>query len=309
MTVLVTGAGGPAGIAVIRALAMAGMPTVGVDADAGAVGLRLAEDQAVIPRADAEGYGPSLVEVARTKGATALICTVAEEMAAVGVAAEALAEAGVAVWLPTNDSVKACIDKWEFAQRADRADITIPATGLGKADGIPGPWIVKPRFGRGSRDILQVDDLDELNWALGRVPNPIVQTRVCGSEFTVDALVDRDGVLRSAVPRYRVETRGGISTRGVTFRNPDVEDGVERLLGCVGLRGVANAQGFVTPDGEVVFIEINPRFSGGLPLSLAAGADLVGQYLRLIRGLPVEPNRLSFRAGVTMMRHFVEVFE
>ncbi len=309
MSVLITGAGGPAGIAVIRALAAAETPTIGVDADGGAVGLRLADQQAVIPRADTEGYGPSLVEVAKTKGATALICTVAEEMAAVGVAAQALAGAGVALWLPTNEAVKACIDKWEFAKRADEADVMIPATGLGTAEGVPGPWIVKPRFGRGSRDVLPVDDLDELSWALGRVPDPIVQTRVCGREFTVDALVDRDGVLRVAVPRFRVETRGGISTRGITFRNPDVEDGVERLLKCVGLRGVANVQGFVTPQDAVVFIEINPRFSGGLPLSLAAGADLVGQYLRLIRGLCVEPDRLNYRAGVTMMRHFVEVFE
>ncbi len=309
MTVLITGAGGPAGVAVIRALAAAGTPTIGVDADAGSVGLRVADHHAVIPTAGSEGYGPSLVEVAQAKGATALICTVAEEMAAVELAAEALTEAGVALWLPTNEAVKACIDKWEFAQQADRADITVPATGLGSADGVPGPWIVKPRFGRGSRDVFPLDDLDELNWALGRVPDPIVQTRVCGREFTVDALVDREGVLRAAVPRYRVETRGGISTRGVTFRNRDVEDGVERLLGCVGLRGVANVQGFVTPDDEVVFIEINPRFSGGLPLSLAAGADLVGQYLRLIRRLPVEPDPHEYRAGVTMMRHFVEVFE
>ena len=29
------------------------------------------------------------------------------------------------------------------------AGLPVPATGLGKAEGVPGPWIVKPRFGRG----------------------------------------------------------------------------------------------------------------------------------------------------------------
>ena len=53
----------------------------------------------------------------------------------------------------------------------------------------------------------------------------------------------------------------------------------------------------------------NPRFSGGLPLSLAAGADLVGQYLRGLLGLPMRPERLRARAGVTMVRYFAEVFE
>jgi carbamoyl-phosphate synthase large subunit len=54
--------------------------------------------------------------------------------------------------------------------------------------------------------------------------------------------------------------------------------------------------------------EVNPRFSGGLPLSLHAGADLVEEYLRGILGLPMRPARLVARPGVTMMRHYSEVF-
>jgi hypothetical protein len=44
-------------------------------------------------------------------------------------------------------------------------------------------------------------------------------------------------------------------------------------------------------------------------LSLAAGADLVGQYLRGIRGLPVDKQRLRYREGVQMTRFFREVFQ
>ena len=54
---------------------------------------------------------------------------------------------------------------------------------------------------------------------------------------------------------------------------------------------------------------MNPRFSGGLPLSLAAGADLVGEYLRGVLGQPVRPEELLFRPGVSMFRYFEEVFE
>ena len=73
--------------------------------------------------------------------------------------------------------------------------------------------------------------------------------------------------------------------------------------------GPANVQGFVTDDGAVVIHEVNPRFSGGLPLSLAAGADLVEEYLRAIMGASVRPERLVGRPGVLMLRHFCEVFE
>ena len=81
------------------------------------------------------------------------------------------------------------------------------------------------------------------------------------------------------------------------------------MLKAVGLIGPANVQGFVTDDGAVVIHEVNPRFSGGLPLSLAAGADLVEEYLRAIMGAAVRPERLVGRPGVLMLRHFCEVFE
>jgi len=51
------------------------------------------------------------------------------------------------------------------------------------------------------------------------------------------------------------------------------------------------------------------RFSGGLSLSIAAGTYLVGEYLSAIRGEPIARERLSYRDGVLMLRHFAEVFE
>src|SRR5206468_3351565 len=138
---------------------------------------------------------------------------------------------------------------------------------------------------------------------------PVVQTLLEGREFTADALVDRDGSLAGAVPRWRDETKAGISTKGRTFRDDGLVRDIGVVLGAVGLTGPANVQGFVAEDGSHAFTEVNPRFSGGLPLSLAAGADLVGEYLRGILGQPVRRERLAFRPGVTMLRHFEEVFE
>ena len=154
-----------------------------------------------------------------------------------------------------------------------------------------------------------MDDPDELAWALRRVPEPIVQTRIEGSEFTVDALVDRDGRLAGAVPRWRTETKAGISTKGTTFRNDRVVLGVATLTHVLGLTGPCNVQGFVASDGTPWFVEVNPRFSGGLPLSLAAGADLVGEYLHGMFGHPLRPERLRYRSGVSMLRYFAEVIE
>lgn len=306
--VLVTGAGGAAGVAVIQAL-RARREVLAVDCDPDAVGLRLAERSAVVPRGDDPDFAAHVAKLASRHGATALVCTVAEEMAALQEGIDLLAEAGLRTWLPSPATVHTCLDKWAFARVCADAGLPAPATALGTAEGVPGPWIVKPRFGRGSRDVHPVGTAAQLAAAAARVPQPLVQTRLAGREFTVDALVDPYGRLAGAVPRWRLETKAGISTKGRTFHSPALVAGVAELLAAVGLTGPANVQGFLDGRGEFAFTEVNPRFSGGLPLSLAAGADLVGEYLRGQAGQRVRPERLQGRPGVTMLRHFVEVFE
>ncbi|WP_194925028.1 ATP-grasp domain-containing protein [Catenulispora pinisilvae] len=312
-SVLVTGAGGPAGVSVLNALLRAGTRTIAVDCDASAAGLTLGSASGVVPPARDPKFVDALCEIAVSQGADAIVSTVAEELLELGTRAEDLAGEGIAVWVPSRAAVDQCCDKAVFAKVLTEAGIATPATGLVAsgivASDVSGPWIVKPRFGRGSRDVYPCDSPDEVGWALRRVEDPIVQTRLSGREFTVDALVDRQGLFAGGVPRWRLETRGGISTKGETFADDRVLTGVAAVLDAVGLRGVACVQGFVTDEDQVVFVECNPRFSGGLPLSLAAGADLVGEYLRGVRGLPIRSSRLGYRPGVRMSRLFCEVFQ
>jgi carbamoyl-phosphate synthase large subunit len=307
--VLVTGAGGPAGVAVIRALRERRHTVVACDADPLAVGLRLADDAAVLPRSDEPNYIDQLCRLAEKTGSRMLVSTIAEEMPSLAAASAQLEAAGLTCWLPGPDAVHACLDKWLFAQIALAHALPIPPSGLGSAVGVPGPWVVKPRFGRGSRDVHMARNIGDLTLALARVPEPLVQNPLEGREFTLDVLVDRDGELAAAVPRWRLETRGGISVKGETFSAPTLLPEVTRLVRVLGLVGAANVQGFVHDDGPFTFVEVNPRFSGGLPLSIAAGADLVGEYLRGLRGLPLRRERLTFRPGVRMLRYFEEVYE
>jgi biotin carboxylase len=168
--------------------------------------------------------------------------------------------------------------------------------------------VVKPLAGRGSRGVRLLDERDVVVEALREDDGLIAQTRLTGREFTADALVDRDGGLRTVVPRWREETKAGISVKGRTFASDAVSGVVAAALAAVGLTGPANVQGFVADDGTATVMEINPRFSGGLPLTLAAGADVVSAYLAGVRdpGTPLSP--LSFRPGVAMSRYFAETY-
>jgi carbamoyl-phosphate synthase large subunit len=310
--VLVTGAGGPAGIAVVRALVERGERVIAVDADPLAAGLQLAGQRAVIcSPTEPDRFIAELATVVDVLSVDLIVCTVSEEML---VLAGREYELGAPVWLPSRRSVAACVDKWRFWKIAEHARIPAAPSVLGDAGvetittTLPGPWIVKPRFGRGSRDVYPVDDPAELAWACRRIDQPIVQTRLRGREFTLDLLTKHDGPLAGAVPRWRLETRAGICTKSRTFCDPRLTEIAERVVATYSLSGAANLQGFVTDDDEIVVTEVNPRFSGGVSLALAAGADLVGEFVRGTVGLSVRPENLEFRSGVTMVHHYAELF-
>jgi carbamoyl-phosphate synthase large subunit len=306
--VIVTGAGGPAGVAVIRSLLPRAF-VVAVDSDDDAVGLSLAHKGVVLPVATDEGFVDALCSVAMATEAEVVVCTVTDEMPALYAGSRSLLEAGAAMWVPHPCAVRRCVDKWEFARATSLLPgVPTPATALASADGVPGPWLVKPRYGRGSRDIVSADDLEDLRVALRRVPDPIVQHRVTGREFTVDVLTDRRGDVLVAVPRWRLATRGGISTHGRTFRHRQLHRAVQRLVRGLGATGALNVQGFFDTEHHLWFTEVNPRFSGGLPLTLAAGADVVGEFVSMAGGKRPQPERLHWRSGVTMLRYFEDVF-
>ena len=306
--VLVTGAGGPAGVAVVRRLVALGHRVVAGDADSAAAGGALADVAVTLPRGDHPRFVEALVGVCTTHGVDALVSTVAEELPHLAAGADRLAAAGVATWLPDAAAVDVCCDKAAFARAMAAAGVPHPATAAAadQVTGVPGPWVVKPLAGRGSRGVRLLDDRALVVEALREDAGLIAQTRLTGREFTTDTLVDRDGGLRAAVPRWRAETKAGISVKGTTFTSEAVTDVAAAALTAVGLTGPANVQGFVADDGTATVVEINPRFSGGLPLTLAAGADVVSAYLAGVRGEPLP--ELSFRAGVAMSRYFAETY-
>lgn len=310
--ILVTGAGGPAGIAVIRALVERGEHVVAVDADPLAAGLSLASVPAVVSPATApDRFVQELAALVERCSIDVVVSTVAEEMLVLAGQEDRL---GAPVWLHNRRAVAACVDKWRFWKIAEHARLPVAACALDDhgvehvVEVLPGPWVVKARFGRGSRAVYAVDEPAELAWACHRIEQPIVQTRLSGRQFTVDLLTDRDGRLAGVVPQWRLETKAGFSTKSQTFCDPRLEAVAEQAVAIYSLNGAANVQGFVTDDDEVVLTEVSPRFSGGLSLSLAAGADLVGELVRGTLGMRIRTERLAFRPDVTMVRHYTELF-
>lgn len=165
------------------------------------------------------------------------------------------------------------------------------------------PVIAKPKKGLSSRDVYEIQSEEEI-FLIKRIKEPIIQEKVFGQEYTIDIFCDGKKLI-SAVPRERIETRLGICYKGKTEKDDRLINYVEKIAEKLDIRGPANIQCFKN-DGEVKFIEINPRFSGGLPLTIAAGVNTPLLALKMAAGEELKPIN-EFKI-MKMCRYWEEVF-
>lgn len=289
MRTVVTGSAGPAGTTVVDHLTRRGHWVGAVDVAEHGAGQTMANACATIPSADDPHYLDSLLARLADWSADVLIVTTAEELAVLAPARDALAAVGTRTLMPSTEAVAVCQDKLSFARALTSFGIPTPRTSLVGEPVPPGPWISKPRTGRGSRGVAVHDDIGSLP---GHADDTrIIQERLDGREFTVDFLADETSQIVAYAARWRLAVRGGISSSGQVFADDALRDLVERMVHSLRYVGPGNAQGFIDSAGAASIVEVNPRYSGGLGISLDSGADLIGTYLQLASGIPVRPTR------------------
>ncbi len=171
------------------------------------------------------------------------------------------------------------------------------------------PLFMKPMDGNASKGIFKIRDERELLFFRDYVQKPILQECMHGTEFTLDILFDFNGRVRCVVPRKRIEVRAGEVSKAVIVDNKNVvEQGWRAGNSVKGARGCINIQCFLTEDEKVKFIEINPRFGGGVPLSLQAGADFPRWIIEMVRGNDPGDLRNSYKKNTYMLRYDDAIF-
>lgn len=166
------------------------------------------------------------------------------------------------------------------------------------------PYFLKPWDGSASKGNKIVRDREALEFFSRRIPHCIVQECVAGAEHTVDVLVDFQGQVRCVVPRRRIQTRAGEVSKGITAKHEGVIAAAKKLVESLGAGpGIITIQCFLLPDGGIKFIEINPRFGGGVPLSIKAGADFPRWILQWWLGQAPRIQLTGWRDQLLMLRY------
>ena len=171
------------------------------------------------------------------------------------------------------------------------------------------PVYLKPRRGSGSIGTSRIESAHSLHETARGRSGLIVQEAVEGAEFTVDAFAAAPGRVVAAVPRERIAIKAGVSVKGRTYRHPEIEAIVRNVVEKTGLSGPANVQGMLRADGSFSIIEMNPRFSGTLALTTAAGINFASLTIDALEGKPIPDLLGTHEDGLTMMRYWSEVFE
>jgi len=287
---------------------------VAVDTSPLAAAFQLADRAFVLPRCTSTDFIPAVLGICRANDIRLVVPTIDTELPIYAAARQEFAAEGIVVAVSTPEVVEIGADKvrtheWLVANEFPAVRQALPEAVLAHPEEWPFPLMAKPRRGSSSVGAGVVRSPTQLREVAG-TGGFVVETIAPGDEYTIDIVADRAGGCLCAVPRRRLEVRGGEVSKGMTVRS----DRMEVLAGDIcaslpGAYGALNLQAFHDDaTGDVRVIELNPRFGGGFPLAWEAGAKFPQWTIEEILGFPVTACSRSWRDGIVMLRYDEAVF-
>ena len=256
----------------------------GADMNPHAPALAFCDRAVIVPAIRDSEYLPTIRRVCRENGIDALIPTIDTDLLLLAQNRDSFTDTNVIISDP--EKVALCRDKRLTAAYFHSVGLKspLPVDDYRKYEG-GFPAFIKPRDGSSSIFAYKVKEADELEAYARQVPDYIIQPFISGTEYTVDAFCDFEGNPILITPRIRLAVRSGEVLQTRIDQDDRIIDEMKRLIADYRPRGQITVQ-LIRQDGtgDDYFIEINPRFGGGAPLSIKAGADSAAALLRLLAG-------------------------
>ena len=261
-TALVTGVGGPSGIAATAALKRHGFTVTAIDMH---VVPHAADHFLQVPPVADPSYLSVLRKIIAGREIAWLVPTISEELPAVAEAAAELRGAGVAVFVGEPRAVRICGDKWDTARALQSAGVAVPRSAIGGADSpevraLGFPILSRPRAGRGGRGVV-VHDAPGVAPA---VAAPVWQQFMPGTEYDVMMIVHPDPPHEPVVTevfekKILKEGRVGNALEVEPADAPDVARLAREAAAALGLHGPMDIDIRRDASGRPRVLEINAR--------------------------------------------------
>ena len=198
-----------------------------------------------------------------------------------------LAKLGIQVIVSSPTSLINCIDKQEFSNFGRVHGLPIVPSTSTIDDLQCSRFVVKERYGAGSRSIgIDLDRKQAMHHA-ATLSNPIFQPFIAGHEFSIDSWTDSHSEVKALVLRHRKTIVDGESQVTKTFTHPEFESISHKIIKRLKLSGPSVLQAIEDNNGNMHVIESNARFGGASTAGINAGVDSLFWSLLEARGIDV----------------------
>lgn len=229
------------------------------------------------------GYIDNLLSICSDDHIDLLIPTIDTDLLVLSENKEKFAAIGTKVMISDPDKILICRDKNNTSQFFVDCGLHAPMPVNDWKEYKSGyPAFIKPKDGSSSINAFKVENAEELEVYASQVEDYIVQPFVSGHEYTIDIFCDWVGKPISIVPRERLQVRAGEVLKTQISMDKTMIEESKALCKAFKPCGAMTVQLIRDAAGTDWFIEINPRFGGGAPLSMKAGARSAEAILKLI---------------------------
>lgn len=241
-----------------------------------------------------DGYIQNLLNICEDDKIDLLIPTIDTDLLILSENMEKFEAIGTKVMISAPDKIRICRDKNNTSQFFVDCGLHAPMPVNDWREYKSGyPAFIKPKDGSSSINAFKVENEEELEVYAGQVEDYIVQPFVSGNEYTIDIFCDWYGVPISIVPRERIQVRAGEVLKTQICMDGQMIEESRTLCKAFKPCGPMTVQLIRDAEGVDWFIEINPRFGGGAPLSMKAGARSTEAILKLMNGETAEEQPIA----------------
>lgn len=269
----------------------------------------IADEALPVSRVTNQDFISELLTICKEKEVGIVVPTIDTELIPLAENRSLFSENGIEILVSDADFIRKCRDKRLTNEVFASLGIRTPAP-RDKHNPVY-PMFAKPYDGSLSTNLHVIRSEADLTEEVMNDPKLIFMEFVDKSEykeFTVDMYFGKDHKLKGVVPRERLEIRSGEINKGIALKNGIVDAFREKFDYMPGVRGCICVQVFFREsDGDIIGIEINPRFGGGYPLSYYSGANFPAMAIKeYIRQEPLD-YRDDWRDGTIMLRYDSQV--
>lgn len=260
----------------------------------------------LVPRSDSPNFIEKLIKICVNEKITAVIPLIDPDILILDANRRQIEAIGTKVIVSKKEVLEICNNKTKTYEFFHEIGILTPSV-LSLDEAIESieqgkTLFIKPIDGSSSKNVFKINSLNELIFFHEYIPNPMIQEYIKGIEYTMDIFSDFEGNVICVIPRIRLETRGGESIKGKTIRDEKLVKLSKMIVEKLGIIGPSTLQCIKTIDGDYYFIEINPRFGGGVTLSIKAGANSPKYLIKLLNNILLTPMP-EYNENLIMMRY------